>query len=177
MDLQAAETLARNLVDRHLVGWGFAWDDAKRRIGVCKYSTRTIGLSRPGVRLASEETVLDTILHEIAHAQVGGQHGHDNVWRVACIALGGSGRRTADTPAPAGDWEGTCPAGHVTHMYRAPQRVRACGRCCGRRFQVAHLYTWKHRGREVPFPTEAYRREWSRLMAQEATKRALRALA
>ena len=54
-----------------------AYDSAKRRAGVCRFATQTLGLSAPLTTLHSEVEVRDTILHEIAHALVGPRHGHD----------------------------------------------------------------------------------------------------
>jgi hypothetical protein len=34
------------------------------------------------------EEIVDTILHEIAHALVGPRHGHDTVWKAKCTDIG-----------------------------------------------------------------------------------------
>lgn len=92
--LAAIEEQAGALLKRHgLENWRFAFDDATRRAGSCQYDRRTITLSRHLARNAPEEEILDTLLHEIAHALVGPEHKHDAVWRARALLIGGSGRR------------------------------------------------------------------------------------
>jgi predicted SprT family Zn-dependent metalloprotease len=82
------------LLQRHgLKDWHFAFDDATRRAGSCQYRRKTITLSRHLARNASEAEILDTLLHEIAHALVGPRHNHDAAWRAKAIEIGSSGER------------------------------------------------------------------------------------
>lgn len=60
------------------------------------HDDRWIELAGKLVELNSEERVTLTIIHEVAHALTEG-HGHDDVWRAKCIALGGDGKRTYDS--------------------------------------------------------------------------------
>ncbi len=154
MDLQQALAMGRRLVREHgLDGWTVVADRAKTRAGVCRFTRRQIGISAPLTRLHSEEEVRDTLLHEIAHALVGPQHGHDEVWRTTAVRIGCSGERCvpADAPRVPGDWVGRCPAGHERSRHRAPTRVMSCGRC-SRTFDAAHLFTWTYRGRPASMP-------------------------
>lgn len=97
MDTKLAQTVARELVHEYLDdSWGFDWDRAKTRFGCCNYNTRTIRLSLPLTQTNSEADVLDTILHEIAHALTPG-HGHDRVWSKMAISLGANGKRCSKT--------------------------------------------------------------------------------
>ncbi|HQK32467.1 MAG TPA: SprT-like domain-containing protein, partial [Phycicoccus sp.] len=76
MQMDQALGLARRLMFEHdLTGWTVVADRAKTRAGVCRFAKRQIGLSRPLTELHSEAEVRDTILHEIAHALVGPEHG------------------------------------------------------------------------------------------------------
>ena len=43
-----------------------------------------------------EKHVLDTILHEIAHALVGSHHKHDAVWKAKCKEIGCDPKATSD---------------------------------------------------------------------------------
>lgn len=143
--------MARALMAEHgLRGWSLVFDRAKRRAGVCRYDRREIGLSAPLTALHDEADVRDTVLHEIAHALVGARHGHDADWRATATRIGCSGERcvSRDAPELEGAWIGTCPAGHRVTRHRRPDRPAAC-RQCGRTFDLAHLLTWTHHGRDV----------------------------
>ena len=169
MDMTQALSLARRLMAEHgLEGWTVVADRAKTRAGVCRFGSRQIGLSRPLTELHSEAEVRDTILHEIAHALVGPQHGHDQVWRAMATRIGSSGERcvSPESARVPGDWVGTCPAGHRSTRHKAPTRVVTCGRCA-RRFDVRHLIRWTYRGAVVPMP-EAYAVQLRRLLGPAA---------
>lgn len=149
MDLRDAYALAEHLVEQHAPpGWEVEFDGAKRRAGVCRFATRTIGISAPLAAIHDEWEVRDTILHEIAHALAGPRHGHDEHWRRIAVSLGSSGQRCVPESAPRveTDWLGVCSAGHTIGRHRRPERVITCSQC-SRTFDVAHLFTWTYRGR------------------------------
>lgn len=115
---------ARALMNEHgLHDWNFKFDRAKRRLGQCQFSTRTLSFSEPTVKLNDWETMRDTVLHEIAHAMVGASHGHDFVWRAQARAIGCTGERCSSSheAAPA-SIEGHCPScGYVHKRHRMPK--------------------------------------------------------
>ena len=169
MEVTRALATGRRLLREHgLHDWSIVADRAKTRAGVCRFSKRQIGLSAPLTTLHSEDEVLDTILHEIAHALVGPQHGHDAVWRAKAREIGCSGERcvSSDAARVPGDWVGRCPAGHEKTRHRAPTRLMSCG-LCARRFDQRHLFTWSYRGRPATLPP-AYT---AQLAALAATRR------
>ncbi|MBM6404151.1 SprT-like domain-containing protein [Phycicoccus sp. CSK15P-2] len=154
MEISKALALGRALLTEHgLDGWTVVADRAKTRAGVCRFGRRQIGISGPLTALHDEAEVRDTLLHEIAHALVGPEHGHDAVWREAAVRIGCTGERCvpADAPRVPGDWLGRCPAGHERTRHRAPTRLMSCGRC-SRRFDAAHLFTWTYRGSRATLP-------------------------
>lgn len=170
MDTYAAEVLARHHIDEHLDGWRFAWDNARRRLGCCKYSRRTISLSKPLARQLDEAEVLDTILHEIAHAVAGHEAGHGPEWRAAARLLGANPQRCASVEVDHSDapWKGECPNGHTTYAYRAPKRVKSCGKCSPRRFNKDVLLAWSKRGVPAVPRNASYRAELQRLGVTQA---------
>ena len=88
------ETMARDLMGYYgLNDWRFTFDNAKKRHGQCRYSQKIISFSKYGIKLPME-SILDTILHEIAHALTGYQAGHGEVWRQKAISIGCNGNRT-----------------------------------------------------------------------------------
>lgn len=152
MRIADARRMARALMDQHgLTGWTLVLDNAKTRAGVCRPGRREIGLSRVLTELHTEDEVRDTVLHEIAHALVGAEHGHDAVWRAKAVAIGCSGMRCVPETAARveGPWEGTCPAGHVVTRHRRPRRVQSCRRCAPS-FDPSALIEWTWRGQPVP---------------------------
>lgn len=158
MQLTAAARLGRTLLDQHgLHDWDLVFDRAKRRAGICRETTRQIGLSAPLTELHSEDEVRDTILHEVAHALVGARHGHDRVWQATARRIGCSGERctSPDAPGVDGAWVGLCGAGHRVTRHRRPERPLTC-RLCSTTFDLEHLVTWTHHGRTVAMsPTYA----------------------
>ncbi|MBR7744386.1 SprT-like domain-containing protein [Phycicoccus sp. BSK3Z-2] len=154
MEVQRALAMGRALMHEHgLEDWRLVTDRAKTRAGVCRFARREIGISEPVTRITPEDEVRDTLLHEIAHALVGPQHGHDEVWRARAVSIGCTGQRcsSADAPRVPGDWVGRCAAGHERMRHRAPTRLMSCGRC-SRRFDSRHLFTWSYRGRPASLP-------------------------
>ena len=94
MNLESAEKLARFHMDHHglfLEDWEFKFDGASRRFGQCTQYFAGGGVISLSTRLTAVNTckrVLETILHELAHALVGWGHKHDYVWRAKCRELG-----------------------------------------------------------------------------------------
>lgn len=124
MDLDEAHTWAMLMLDEHDLldrGWTVTWDNARRRAGFCWYPKRTIGFSRFIAERVSELDFMDTVAHEVAHALVGGDHGHDAVWRRKAIELGGSGIRTHDFFDPQAPWIGVCEHGKRFNRYKTPR--------------------------------------------------------
>ena len=100
MNLSVAQTLAVTLMKKHRLidkGWTFKYDNAVKRFGVCRFRSKTIGLSRKLVLLNDKEQVMDTILHEIAHAIAGHKAGHGIEWKRVCIQIGAKPERCYDT--------------------------------------------------------------------------------
>lgn len=116
MIVQDVPHLTNYLLEKHGLlqqGWRFEWDNAKRRAGCCKHRTKRITLSRHYVALNVEknhEDVVDTILHEIAHALTPGDH-HGDKWKAACNQVGAKPQRCYDVNVvvmPKGRFVATC---------------------------------------------------------------------
>ncbi|MFH5821306.1 SprT-like domain-containing protein [Georgenia sp. AZ-5] len=173
MDLTEVRRLGHALLAEHgLRSWHFAFDNAKRRAGACKFDARTISVSRHLMTLYDEEQVRDTLLHEIAHALVGPSHGHDGVWRAKALAIGCSGSRLVapDAPRAPAPWRGTCPRGHSYDRHRRPVRPASCARC-DPAFNPDFLLMWTHGGRPVAMGPR-YERELRALLASRERRRA-----
>jgi len=91
MDTKSVESLARDLMIAHGLtakGWTFQFDQSVRRMGLCRFVPKVISVSKTLADLNSEQTMRDTILHEIAHALAGSQAGHGILWKLQARALG-----------------------------------------------------------------------------------------
>ena len=94
-------------------GWRFAWDNATQRAGCCQYRKLRITLSRHFVALNLKDQpdqIVDTILHEIAHALTRG-HGHDDIWKAKCVEIGANPTRCYDSATvkmPDGRYTAKC---------------------------------------------------------------------
>jgi predicted SprT family Zn-dependent metalloprotease len=150
VDLQEAEkmireTLAENLNDPY--GWKFKWGKTTTIFGSANYTERVIMLSRPMVELATREQVLDTVLHEAAHANVGAGHDHGPVWKREALRLGAKpDASTTDAPdiRARAPWVGRCEKGHEAAMryWRKPKNRRSCRVCGGDRFDARYAITY-----------------------------------
>lgn len=107
MNIDDAKSLAEQLMEEHGLsdqGWNFEFDEQKRRFGACNYKNKLITLSWRLVIQNDEAHVLDTILHEIAHALTPGHH-HDSVWVAKAKELGSNGQRCYDSKVVAKAWQ------------------------------------------------------------------------
>ena len=91
MELNVVKMLADKLLDEHGLiekGWRFSFDRAKRRAGSCKFSKKEITIAKAYAKQQEVMEIKNTILHEIAHALVGSQHGHSQIWRKKAKEIG-----------------------------------------------------------------------------------------
>lgn len=152
------ELIAKHLINRTWViggekynagrsGYRFEWDSRSTvRFGVCNYKTKVIKLSSQlcDVNFNNIDEVMDTILHEIAHALAvikWGYHGrgHGKPFKVMARAIGSRGETYYDSkrviPVKTNEerykWVATCPScGYQAKFTRKPKKSRSCGKCC-----------------------------------------------
>src|SRR5271155_5359404 len=131
--IQQVRKVTNELLARHGPhDWTFAFNRRKSALGLCLFHLRTIELSVYLMSGSSEE-ILDTILHEIAHALVGPRHGHDAAWKRKCLEIGAKPIRCGQADMPIGRWRASCgQCGENFHRHRKPKKVRGwyC-RVCG----------------------------------------------
>jgi ribosomal protein S27AE len=145
MELTRAKQLALDLMHRHnliVSGWVFIFDNAKTRVGYCRYKKKTISLSRHFVPMLPPDEVKDTILHEIAHAFTGRKNGHNHVWKQKALEIGCNAQRLYLGEARLKPkYNGTCPGcGRVILRHRRTKI--SCGKCGNGWFNEKYLYIW-----------------------------------
>jgi predicted SprT family Zn-dependent metalloprotease len=124
-------------------GWFFDYDHAKRRFGCCSYRKKRISLSKPLTELREESFVRNTILHEIAHAIVGGKNGHNHIWRAKAIEIGCNGERCSNDVQLKGKYVGICPNGHTHYRHRKPKHQSSCAICLPTKFDPQYLINFQ----------------------------------
>ena len=94
--LNGVAEMARRLMDEHgLTGWTLAFVEAKRRLGDCHFGHRVIRISRTHALEGSDESIRNTVLHEIAHAVAGRAAGHGPLWKATARRIGATPRAKA----------------------------------------------------------------------------------
>ena len=147
MTLSEIDTLGNQLLQEHKdnsglePGWKFGFDLAPARGGICRHTEKQITLSVTYCLKASKSEIVDTILHEIAHAIVGPQHQHDAVWKAAAQRIGCTAERCHRVEHTIPRWQGQCGCGKQWKRQRLTRRSRT-GLCpaCGDKIQ------WKREG-------------------------------
>lgn len=149
MELKRASMIARDLMNFHGLkySWEFDFDNAVRRFGACNRERKVISLSAPLTELNDETHVINTILHEIAHALAPDREWHGPNWRTIAKSIGCDGNRCygREVMAPAHKWIGTCPACLRT-VKRHKRGQLACAFCCKGKFNADYLFTWTEGG-------------------------------
>jgi predicted SprT family Zn-dependent metalloprotease len=140
MNLAKLEIMAKDCLIHHGLaqqGWIVAWNNRKRSMGRCVYRTKSIELSRPVAALNNEDEMLDTVLHEIAHALAGYEANHNRTWKICAMSVGArpqhcGGSKVIHVP---GKFQAVCPACSKTfnrHRKPNPLRMSRCP-CFGNR--------------------------------------------
>jgi predicted SprT family Zn-dependent metalloprotease len=128
MDLKELEAIAiREMTKHDLHGWTFGMANTKRRLGVCKYRTKRIEIAEYYALNSPQESVLDTLRHEIAHALAGPKAGHGPAWKAVAMRIGAKPRacdNSDEAVVKPGDWQATCSAcKKIFHRYKRPKSL------------------------------------------------------
>ena len=147
--LTTIQAVAEMLMKKHgLDDWSFRYHTKKRAVGTCYYQSKTIALSRYHAEQSELKDIVDTLLHEIAHALTPGDS-HGSRWVAACQRIGANPEKyfrgpVIDVPMK---WTLECPVcGRQTKKARKPTRQLSCGRCSPT-FDLKYLLTLKEPNR------------------------------
>lgn len=170
MDLKQLEAIADQELTKHgLHGWTFGLANTRRRLGACKYRTKRIEIAEYYARHSPPETVLDTLLHEIAHAIAGPAARHGPAWKAVAIRLGAT-PRACETSHQAlvkpGDWQASCPACKKTyHLYRQPRSLGGYRCKCEARSPLTFEFTGDPARRPIVPTTVEEAARWEAMCA------------
>jgi predicted SprT family Zn-dependent metalloprotease len=179
MDLSRATMMAVDCMNYHGLlnrGWQFKLDSAKRRHGVCRRWCRTISISEAVTLLNSEDEVLDTILHEIAHAIAPAGAHHGPQWKLVAREVGARPQRCASTSSVSVPhlWEGycsDCPA--IAKRHRMPNdNMRTTGYhtpCRGKSNRGKLVWKYVGKGKQINPPSQYVRTIISTIDATQAS--------
>lgn len=145
MDLkELAEQAAIRMKEHGLTDWTFRLGTSKRRLGVCNYRQKRIEIAAYYASQNPSASVLDTLLHEIAHALAGLAAGHGPAWKAVAARIGATPQAcdtSPDTIVQPGDWQTTCPACNRTHhRYRRPPKLSGYRCRCPARSPLTYQY-------------------------------------
>lgn len=160
MDLQELSAIAAAEMAKHgLREWSFAFANTKRRLGACKYRQKRIEIAGYYAEHSPRESVIDTLLHEIAHALAGQKAGHGQEWKVIAVRIGATPKaceKSSDIVVKPGDWQATCPACQTTHhRYRRPRVLNGYQCRCAARSRLTFAYA----GEPLSLPQPSTRRQ------------------
>jgi predicted SprT family Zn-dependent metalloprotease len=134
MNLKDAKTLALSKMKEHGLSdeWTFKFNNRKSAVGTCSYKKREIQLSKHFVKINDEKIILNTILHEIAHALDTKKSGHGRPWKIIAIGIGCDAKRVNKIAVqPKSKYIAYCPScGHEHKANRKSRSISACGICC-----------------------------------------------
>jgi hypothetical protein len=107
IDLLNSKQLELIAIYPFLKDWSLSFDKAKRRAGVCRLTEKKIGISLWHIENNTVSVVLDTLLHEFAHAiafELYKETGHGVQWKEIALELGATPKATGAFNLPEPPW-------------------------------------------------------------------------
>lgn len=107
LDLAAKKLKALSSKYSKLESWTIKTDRARRRAGSCRASEKIITLSEFHIKHNVKEIVLDTILHEIAHAicfEYYSDISHGKNWKKIATEIGATPKSKGHFQTPGATW-------------------------------------------------------------------------
>ena len=133
ISLAEIDKTANELLQKHnLDSWKFAFDLAENRGGCCYYDREMICISVTYCIKATQEQIMNTLLHEIAHALAGYRNGHNRKWQQIARSIGCNAQRCHTVEHAPPKWVGKCNCSQITwKRQRLTQfaRTAKCSRC------------------------------------------------
>jgi predicted SprT family Zn-dependent metalloprotease len=130
MNKVEALNLMEDMMRQHgLYDWKAVITDNRSRLGYCHWTKKTIGLSIYHATGSTDGAIMNTILHEIAHALVGPSNDpHGPKWQRKALEIGCNAERCGYMNAPK-KFTGHCPS--CNKVFKVNRRTNiACSDCC-----------------------------------------------
>lgn len=144
MDLIKVNKKIIELMDEHGLidkGWTFAFDRAVKRLGQCVWmkkgvNVKQITMSKIMSQERPDDEVINTMLHEIAHAldyENRGTSDHGSIWKSIALSIGCNAERCSTSTVDkmkVYKWVGVCPEhGVLGGWQRKPNNNKICRKC------------------------------------------------
>lgn len=154
--LKKYENIVSKLFTEHgLSDWKFVWNNrtSNRTWGICKYAPKEIHINKKYALHAPQEDVIDTIIHEVAHALTRGD-GHGERWKAKCRELGCKDEQFKSLSKKLTNklsrYKGTCPTcGHTIYSGRKTGIIHI--QCANNEYEKTgdsnfsnHIYVWSN---------------------------------
>lgn len=163
MQKKAAEKLARALMRLHgLRDWQLTFEWTLDYYGCCETVEKTIYLSEQFIEVCDASSITDVVLHEVAHALVGDEHGHDAVWKAKAREIGAKPHRHLNHIA--GRYQAKCSGCRYLHHRhtRPPAKQEYKCNICQSRLKYVDVTT-------IPSPEqEGYVEKFARIIRKRA---------
>ena len=102
--------------------WEHGYYFTKNSYGTCYCSQKFIAFNLPYIQQGKRDSILDTVLHEIAHALAGCNAGHGSVWQAMAKKIGCTGKPCKDAETSGVDLQQTTGA-------QAKKSILICSDC------------------------------------------------
>lgn len=132
LTLAEIEARARKLFNQHnIADWNFAFSLTTRQAGCCWYNRKLITISVTYCQTATLSQIVNTLLHEIAHALAGYINGHNHIWKRIAKQIGCTAERCHAVQHAPSKWTGKCRCGSIWHRQRLTKAARYghCSKC------------------------------------------------
>ena len=127
-----AKLMWLSLLKTHkLYQWSIVFDNAKTRVGICNYKTKSIGLSKYFLSSLNKLQLKDVLLHEIAHVLAWHGNWHGSKWKTIAKSIWCTNiaRTTKITIEKKWLYTASCPNCKKSFQAHRKRKI-ACGDCC-----------------------------------------------
>ena len=119
---------ARLLIDYPFLSeWKVGFDNAKRRAGICRISSKEISISRSHIKNNPLEIIEDTILHEFAHAiayELFAETGHGIKWKQIARDIGATPKAKGQFKVESAPWLLVHSCSETSNIFPIGERFR-----------------------------------------------------